>query len=292
MRHNSSLQFTPVSAKNALRDAVVALQRAGIETASLDARVLLETVLGASREELLAAMEAPLEVSQDAAYRELIRKRALHVPVSQLAGKREFWGLAFKVTADTLDPRPDSETLIEAALERIPDRGKAMRVLDFGTGTGCLLIALLKECVSAKGTGVELSDEAIAVAKENAAALGVADRARFISGDWNVALDGRFDIILSNPPYILTGDIAGLAPEVAEHEPRLALDGGPDGLDAYRALLPRLSALLAENGYAFFEIGQGQEKDIIQLAHESGLEAFGVKQDLSGVTRCVMLKRN
>ncbi|MDE3015462.1 MAG: peptide chain release factor N(5)-glutamine methyltransferase [Pseudomonadota bacterium] len=304
MACNSPLQSAPVSAREAVRDAVMALQRAGVETASLDARVLLEYVLGASREELLAAMDVPIDDSQNAAYRELVKKRARRCPVSQLTGRREFWGLTFKVTADTLDPRPDSETLVEAVLEAVEGgtwnvkrdnvlpratRHMPQTILDLGTGTGCLLIALLRECKNAEGIGVDLSDAAIAVARENAAALGVGNRARFIAGNWNAPLDGRFDSILSNPPYIPTGEIATLAPEVAQHEPKLALDGGADGLDAYRAILPRLSGLLAERGRAFLEIGKGQEEDVITLARQSGLAALGVKQDLGGVTRCVML---
>lgn len=284
----SALQSRHFSATNALRDAVKALQQARIETASLDARVLLQHVLGISREQLLADMGLTLDRVHYARYRELVEKRAQRQPVSQLTGQREFWGMTFAVTADTLDPRPDSETLIEAVLEACPDKARPWRILDLGTGTGCLLLALLKEYENAKGMGVDTSNGALNVAQNNATTLGLASRAAFASSSWGEQVRGAFDIIVSNPPYIPTAEIAALAPEVCRYEPMAALDGGADGLSCYRVILTQLPDLLAEGGVAVFEIGMGQEMAVQAIAQEHGLRCAGMRKDLSGITRCIV----
>jgi release factor glutamine methyltransferase len=287
---NSALQFKKFSATDALREAVMALQHARIETASLDARLLLQHVLGISREQLLLDHRLTLTPEQSAYYQALIEKRLRRQPVAQLTGKREFWGMDFNVSPATLDPRPDSETLIEAVLARIPARDAALRLLDLGTGTGCLLLALLKELPQAAGLGVDISDEALKVAKDNAASLRLARRAVFKRSRWGEAVEGRFDVIVANPPYIASAAIASLAPEVAHYEPRLALDGGADGLDCYRAIMPQLKDLLAKDGLVAFEIGMGQEKELELLARAEGLRVTGLKEDMAGIPRCVLVQ--
>jgi len=287
----TALQSHKLSATDALRQAVMALQQAHIETASLDARLLLQFVLDVSREQLLADSRLKLTPHQESRYHDLIEKRKSRAPVAQLIGKREFWGRDFKVTEATLDPRPDSETLIDAVLDKFRDNASVLRILDLGTGTGCLLLTLLGEYKNASGIGVDKCAQALAVAKENAMRLELAERADFVQSCWNENIEGTFDIIISNPPYIATGAIAGLAPEVAQYEPKGALDGGPDGLDCYRAIMAEIPKLLAENGLAVFEIGMGQERDLEELALANALRVTGHRQDLSGITRCVLVQK-
>ena len=194
--------------------------------------------------------------------------------MAHILGQREFWSLAFKVTADTLDPRPDSETLVQAVLDQVPERSAPVRLVDFGTGTGCLLLSLLHELPNAVGLGVDASAAALAIAAENANALGLAQRTTFRRGHWDDGIEPGFDIVLSNPPYIPSGDIPGLQPEVASFEPRLALDGGADGLDAYRRLGPAAMRLLVSDGLAVLEIGIGQGDSVRRMmaaAHPVGL---------------------
>ena len=212
--------------------------------------------------------------------------------MAHILGRREFWSLAFKVTADTLDPRPDSETLVQAVLDQVPDRSAALRLADFGTGTGCLLLALLHELPNATGVGVDVSAAALAVAAENADALGLAQRASFHRGNWDDGIDPGFDIVLSNPPYIPSGDIAGLQPEVASFEPRLALDGGSDGLDAYRRLGPAAMRLLVPGGLAAFEIGLGQGDSVRRIMAAAGLRHIATARDLGAVERCVLFRKS
>ena len=289
---NTALQFRAISATDALRTAVMALQQAKIETASLDARLLLQHVLGLNREQWLAAGKVALNTEQYAAYRELIDKRANRQPLAQLTGKREFWDLTFKVSAATLDPRPDSETLIEAVLAKCEDKNRALRVLDMGTGTGCLLLTLLKHLPSASGVGVDISRQALDVACENAVNLGLAARAKFMQSCWNEQVEGVFDIVISNPPYIPTKTIATLAPEVRCFEPMLALDGGEDGLDCYRTICAQLPLLLVPGGIAAFEIGMGQQRDVENIATDCGLQVVEVRKDMAGIPRCVMVQNN
>lgn len=277
-------------AKEALRWAVMKLQQERIESASLDARVLLEYVLGVNREQLLFSLELPITSTQYERFAALVAKRAKHQPVSKIIGKREFWGINFAVNENTLDPRPDSETLIEYVLERVVDRDAKLRILDLGTGTGCLLLSLLSELPNAKGVGVDCCLEALAVAKENVVTLGLSDRAEFVDSDWCGKLSGKFDIVLSNPPYIPTGVIATLEPEVAEFDPVLALDGGADGLACYRKIMQQLPDILVKDGFAAFEIGIGQKNDLGTIANENGFEITGSKNDLSGIVRCLIVQ--
>ncbi|MBY0408475.1 MAG: peptide chain release factor N(5)-glutamine methyltransferase [Rickettsiales bacterium] len=284
-------QPTAASAKEVLRHAVLRLQQAYIETASMDARILLQHVVGVSREELLGNETLTLSDEDLGAYEALVQKRIARMPIAHLTGRREFWGLTFRVTPHTLDPRPDSETLIEAALARFTDREAPLSVLDLGTGSGCLLLSVLTEYPHSTGSGVDACEHALAVAGTNAAALGLDTRATFLHSCWAEAVKGTFDLILANPPYIPTHMIETLSPEVAKWEPKSALDGGPDGLDCYRAIMPQLPALLAPNGLALFEIGMGQAPGLEALAEASGLAVIGTKDDLALITRCVMVAK-
>ncbi|WP_395673631.1 peptide chain release factor N(5)-glutamine methyltransferase [Inquilinus sp.] len=276
----------------ALRDGTARLAAAGIDSALSDARILLMHALGIDRTGLLS--RAGEAVPPDAAtrYAASLDRRAAREPVSRILGHREFWSLDFALGPATLDPRPDSETLVEAALAAIPagrpPSSQPLRVLDLGTGTGCLLLAVLHDRPTAFGIGVDRSEEAARTARDNARALGLADRAAFTVGDWATALAGRFDLVLSNPPYIPDSDIATLEPEVREHDPHLALSGGADGLDAYRALAAALPDLLAPGGTAVVELGIGQAADVAALFRAAGLDIAGTPHDLAGIPRCVV----
>jgi release factor glutamine methyltransferase len=270
---------------------VLALQAARIESASLDARLLLQQALGLSREQLLLDAQRPLSAQQAERFQALVARRVKREPIAQILGQREFYGREFIVTRDTLDPRPDSETLIDAALARIAGRAVPLQLLDLGTGTGCLLLTLLAELPQAQGLGVDASPQALAVAQENAQKLGLSSRARWQVGHWFKGLQGPFDVVLSNPPYIPAADIGGLSPEVAEYEPRLALDGGADGLDAYREICRQLPHFLAKEGFAVLEFGMGQERAIAALAQQAGLQVVAMRPDLNGITRCMVLQQ-
>jgi release factor glutamine methyltransferase len=212
--------------------------------------------------------------------------------MAQILGQREFWSLPFRVTPDTLDPRPDSEALVQAVLSRVADRQAELRLVDFGTGTGCLLLSLLHELPNASGIGVDLSPAALAVARHNARALGLAGRARFLEADWDASLAGSFDIVVSNPPYIASEEIAALQPEVSRFEPRLALDGGPDGLTAYRRLLPAAARLLRAGGLAAFEIGFGQADSVTAIGRAAALRHLATELDLGSVPRVVLFQKD
>jgi release factor glutamine methyltransferase len=227
--------------------------------------------------------------------REFLARRVQREPMAYILGEREFWGLPFKVSPAVLVPRPDSETVIEAALALMPDRGRPWRILDLGLGSGCLLLTLLREFPAAQGVGLEASEPALGVARANATALGVADRARLVPGDWRQAgwaerLGGPFDLLVSNPPYIEAGAIAGLMPEVSRFEPRLALDGGQDGLAAYRAIAAEAPRLMARGGRILLEAGEGQAPDIYGIFQSTDFTAEAPWKDLGGVDRVVSLR--
>jgi release factor glutamine methyltransferase len=270
----------------ALRDGAARLRAAGIDNPRLDARLLLANALGLTTESLLRDPNAPID---QACYNALLTRRAVHEPLALITGRREFWSLDLAVSAATLIPRADSETLIEAALAALPDRARVRRILDLGTGTGCLLLAALSEFPAAFGVGTDRSSAATTLARDNAAMLGMADRAEFVCTDWAAALAGRFDLILSNPPYIRTGDLAGLMPEVARYEPAAALDGGLDGLNAYRRILPELPGRLAAGGVAVLELGEGQQQAVAALAGAAGF-AVTSRADLAGIPRALVLR--
>ena len=277
----------------ALAAAAAKLAAAGIADPRLDARVLTIAALGTSREFLMAHGDGALAPKAAARLADYVTRRAAGEPVARILGCKEFWSLEFEVTADTLVPRPESETVIEAALALVSDRQAALDLLDLGTGTGCLLLALLAELPNGRGTGIDISPGAVAVAQRNGARLGLAARARFVVADFagylpDVAAD-RFDLILSNPPYIVENEIDGLSREVAQYEPRAALAGGPDGLAAYRALAMALPRLLARRGHAVLEIGQGQADKVAAIMAASGLALAASQCDLAGITRVLVV---
>lgn len=266
------------------------LRAAAIESPRLEARLLLGHAMGASPEALLRDPGAPVPPDAASRFRASLAARLDAVPVAHIIGTQGFWTLDLAVSPATLIPRPDSETLVEAALDAFPDAGAALRVLDLGTGTGCLLLAVLAERPLAFGVGVDLVPGAAALAAGNAARNGLADRAAFLAGDWAASLSGRFDLVLSNPPYIESAAIAGLMPEVARHEPRSALDGGTDGLAAYRHLAAILPGLLASGGAAVLELGAGQRQAVEALARGAGLVPSACRMDLGGVERALVLR--
>ncbi len=251
----------------------------------LEARLLLAHALGLTQNDLIRDPNRPVTI---AAVEPLFARRIGHEPLARIVGHREFWSLDFQVSAASLIPRPDSETLIEAALAAFAKRPPPQKILDLGTGTGCLLLALLKEFPSAFGIGLDLGPDAAALAQANARHLGLADRSAFVAGDWTNPVSGRFDLIVSNPPYIPSPDIDTLMPEVGRHEPRRALDGGPDGQDAYRSILPVLGRHLEPDGSAILELGTGQARYVTELARTAGFEA-SLRLDLAGIPRAIVL---
>lgn len=275
---------------DALDQASDRLRQAGIDRARAEARLLLGAVLGIGRDALFGHPERPLARSELARVDNALRRRAAREPVAHILGTREFWSLDFAVTADTLVPRPESETLVEAALEALTDRDGAYRILDLGTGGGCLLLALLHERPDATGLGIDKSAKALAVAKQNADAQGLAGRAAFRLGDWARGLDGAFDMIISNPPYIPEDAIHALAPEVAKYEPHLALSGGADGLRCYREMAPDLMRLLVPGGAIVLEVGDGQADAVAAILARHGLAERALRKDLAGRTRCILAK--
>ncbi len=272
-----------------LGHAVRALADAGIEQPRREARLLLAHALGLDRDAILRlARDHPIVSGPFLA---LIARRAGHEPLALITGRRGFWSLDLAVDRSTLIPRPDTESLIESALACRPDRARIRTILDLGCGTGALLLAALREYSDAFGVGIDRAQPACRLARRNAGANDLAARAAFACADWAAPLDAEFDLVLSNPPYIETAAIPGLMPEVARHEPALALDGGPDGLDAYRALIPALARLLAPDGLAILEIGSGQADAVTALATRAGLAAVHRGHDLSGTIRAICLSR-
>ena len=265
----------------AVRDARYRLRNAGADSPGLDARLLVARAV--DEDGGFLPRERALKGEELDRLTALVARRARREPMSHILGEREFWSLPFKVTRDTLTPRPDSETVVEAALAG----GQGRRLLDLGTGSGCLLLSLLSEWPGATGIGVDVSAGALIVARDNARLLGLEDRARFVAGDWGAGLSGCFDVIVVNPPYIAEGELDTLAPEVSAFEPRIALAGGGDGLDAYRSLAPQLPGLLSDDGRACLEVGQGQAPGVSAILESCTLRVLGVAKDLAGIERCV-----
>jgi release factor glutamine methyltransferase len=265
-----------------------AFAEAGLDTPELDARILLTEALGVGPTDLALRPQEPIGDKGAARLCEHAARRLAHEPVARILGFQEFWALTFELSPETLMPRPDTETVVEAALAEIDDRTAALRVLDLGTGSGCLLVALLRELPNARGVGVDRAPAALAAARRNAGRNGVADRADVVAGDWSAALAGEFDLIVSNPPYILSGAIQALPAEVRDHDPAGALDGGSDGLDAYRAILADAPRLLARAARLVLEIGFDQEAAVRTLAGAAGLEVKRVANDLGGRPRALV----
>jgi len=283
--------------KNLYQKTKRRLEQAGIDTPELDARLILQEALGITDADLISnanisvgtAASSPspeIELCKIKKINEWLERRIEGEPVSRILGTREFWGLNFKITPDVLDPRPDTETIIEIALKRFKGN-PPQNILDLGTGSGCILIALLHEWPDAKGIGVDISEAALEVAGENARANNVHERAGFMKGNWSESIRDSFDLIVSNPPYIQNQTIANLAKEVKNHDPILALDGGADGLQAYKYIFTEIRPLLKKDGMGLFEIGYDQQKDVVRLVEESNLIVAGVHADLAGQPRVV-----
>lgn len=269
-----------------LAEGAERLKAAGIVNARHEARLLLAHATGLSQATIIGYPEKPIDGYE--AFRRLVERRAGREPISHLTGRREFWSLEFEVTPDTLDPRPDSETIIEAALAFSPNPNARIRLLDLGTGTGCLLAALLSMLPAAHGVGVERNPATAAVTHRNLSVLGLSDRSSIVVGDWASTLSGSFDLIVSNPPYIPSADIETLQPEVALFDPIMALDGGADGLDALRSVVSALPSLLGDDGIAVLEFGDGQSEAVAQFVVGQGLLVHEVRNDLSGTARCLV----
>lgn len=282
---------TVAQARRALTEQ---LRAASIESPELDARILVSHALGLDHAAL--AIASTEQVSDAAASRigEFAARRLAGEPVARIVGHKEFWGLPFIVTPAVLVPRPDTETAVELALallDREGPRTRALRIADLGTGSGAILLALLNELPNADGTGTDIDPDALAVARANAHALRLGARASFVKCDYGAALTGLFDLIVSNPPYVKSADIAALAREVREHDPRHALDGGADGLAAYRTIAADALRLLAPDGSLVVEIGAEQQKDVEFLLTKSGLAIAAARHDLSGIARALAARR-
>ena len=274
-----------------LADAAARLAEAGFDDPRRSARRLVAAALGVSVTEVFARPERALSADEQAWISSMLRRMMAREPLSRIVGRREFWGLDFLLSPDTLDPRPDTETVVETVLARLPGRDRPYRFLDLGTGTGCLLLALLSEYPAARGIGVDLAFGAALTARHNAERLGLGSRAHFLVGNWAPALTGRFDAIVTNPPYIESAVIPALPPEVREFDPERALDGGADGLAAYRAIAAELPDLLSPDGIFAAEIGFGQSDAVAAILSKRGLRIDGAVPDLAGIPRCVVARR-
>jgi release factor glutamine methyltransferase len=268
-----------------LREGARKLAEAGIDNPRLESRLLLSHALGRSSEDLIRDLAAKTDPAD---FAHSIARRAAREPLAFILGWREFWSLRFRVSPATLIPRSDSETVVEAALALVADLHAAPRVLDLGTGTGCLLLAFLHDRPGAFGIGVDRSEPAAHLAHRNASDLGLAGRSAFLCGDWAQSVSGRFDLVLSNPPYIATPDLAGLMPEVRSHEPLAALDGGQCGMTAYRVIIATLPRLLKHTGAAVLELGAGQFDAAASIAGAAGFRVES-RFDLSGFPRAMIL---
>ncbi|MBB4305581.1 release factor glutamine methyltransferase [Rhodobium orientis] len=280
----------PVRLGPLLRQVRDRLTEAGIAEAETDARLLVGAALDTPPLRLALEADRPVTRAECTRIEELISRRAAREPVGRILGTREFWGHAFRLSPDTLEPRPDTETVVEAALgflDEVARRADPLRIADLGTGTGALLVTLLSECPQAMGVGTDVSVGALAMARRNADAAGVGDRAAFAAMNYGDALVPGLDLVVSNPPYIASGEIAGLDREVRDHDPSRALDGGADGLDAYRAIAADASRLLTPGGRLFVEIGSGQAADVAALFAQAGLDGLFVHRDLAGHDRVV-----
>ena len=279
-------------ARHLLNEISKQLEEAGCASPRLDANLLLQMALQ-TEERILMHHDVSLSPDQDAHLRALIQQRQAGCPVSRLRGWREFYGLTFLINDATLDPRPDSECLVEAVLRSDVDHEAPLQIVDFGTGSGCLLLSLLHHRPQWQGLGIDISPEALAIAQQNAVAHQLQNRAHFLQSDWDGSLadETQFDVIISNPPYIAEADRGALAPDVVNYDPETALFAGEDGLADYRKLMPILARRLSPQGRAFLEIGQHQETDVVALAEQASLSLRHQHCDLTGTIRCLEFTR-
>lgn len=294
-RSDCQVQAEPATVETAFRRVAEIFRQHELATATLDARVLVCSACGITHEQFVATPERPVGPGEEALIDEFKQRRLAGEPVARLVGQREFRGLPFVLGPATLDPRCDTETVVEAVIElareRLASTSGTLRILDLGTGTGCILLSVLHELESAIGVGTDISAAAVTIAKENADRLKLDHRANFICGRWLDAVTGNFDLVVSNPPYIRRAQIAELEPEVARFDPWAALDGGTDGLEAYRQIVPQLDRALRPGGWAVFEVGAGQESQVGKIMRDSSfsltLNSYRKWRDLSGHVRCV-----
>ncbi|KZB60079.1 peptide chain release factor N(5)-glutamine methyltransferase [Thalassospira sp. GO-4] len=278
-----------------MAEGVAALNEAGIENARMDVRILLARAAGVDGGRISAWPEDEVAADKEALFRDMIARRSGHEPVGRILGERDFWRHTFKLAPETLEPRPDSETLVEWAIDFLEDND-APRIVDFGTGTGCLLLSTIGDLPGSSGIGLDISEGAVACARENARALDLDGQVEFRVSDWDSALDDReradgFDLVMSNPPYITRDEMETLSPEVQKFDPRIALTDEGDGLAAYRVLSQVAFDLAKPGGFVIFEIGRGQEKDVGQLLVEAGFVGVEYREDLGGIVRCVAAKK-
>ena len=285
----------PLEAGRLLREMAVRLREAGSDTAMLDARLILMFVTGLTEIDLIARSEAVVTTAQHDAIEKLLQRRINGEPASRLLGYKEFYGRRFHVSPATLDPRPDTEILVEAALCAISDI-PSPEILDLGTGTGAIIITLLGERADASGWATDISDEALVIAKQNAMAHGVSGRMKFTTGNWFDGVTGPFDLIVSNPPYIPAAEVVELSREVRDHDPVLALDGGDDGLLPYREIFRDCSRFLKPEGHVIVEFGQGQQDEVRAIAQCYGLvldtRSDAMRPDLAGIIRCAHFRHS
>ncbi len=277
--------------KNLFDEAILILQKAEVEDAKEDAKILLSAVLGIKRQEVFLHFDKECSETQKKIFDDYIRQRAERKPVSRILGSRGFWTLELDLNDETLDPRADSETLVEAVLENTKS-DEDFRLLDLGTGTGCLPLAILSERHQASAVGIDISEKAVSAALSNTEKNNLSGRADFICADWNdfaAYCHEKFDVIISNPPYIPKGDISSLEAEVKDYDPLRALDGGTDGLDCYRQIANILPDLVKKGGSFYCEIGMGQTDDVGRIFADKGMKLIKVYKDLSGVERVLYM---
>ncbi len=272
-------------------EAIRRLDQAGCDSPRLDVDFLLEEVSGLTPLDIMLQTDRPVSAKEQAGFQELLRRRILREPISQILGRKDFWSLTFAVNRHCLTPRPDSETLIEAALKSIPDRSKTLKILDLGTGSGCLILSLLSELPHSRGVAVDISHKALALARRNAENLGLQDRCEFIMSNWaeQLPVGEKFDIILCNPPYIAETCAGSLAPEVGDYEPHMALFAASDGYGEYERLAGILPGLMTSGGNVFLEIGHEQGPRVVEIFEKTPAEDIRIIQDLGRRDRCVAM---
>ena len=280
-----------------IKPEIEKLKKIGNTTPSLDCRILLSYIMGFS-ETIYSHENINISTDEITLFKKLIKDRYMGKPISRIISQKNFWKNTFKINENTLDPRPDSETIIESILKHIPDKCKSFKILDLGSGSGCLGLSLISEYENSKVTFLDISKNSLQAVKANALKFDLYEKSNFVNLDWRNSDWGKkllkleknikFDLIVSNPPYIASNDIKNLQIEVREHEPIIALDGGEDGLDAFRFIMPKINNLLQKNGKIFIEIGKGQQNQVEKIASDYGLFAIDFVKDLSGIIRVLI----